>query len=91
MYTKIRTRKLEKGYESLFLDTIYLGKCSYRFLKLKVKEKPKTVEEKAERKTCFEMATQLATKRDFELAKGNLGGLEKYNTARVLQCLYECR
>ena len=70
---RIREKKLTGGNISLYLDIYRSGKRSYEFLKLFVKEKPRTPEERKEIKETYQLAEQIRTKRESELNHTEFG------------------
>ena len=70
---RLREKKLSGGNISLYLDIYRSGKRNYEFLKLFIKEKPRTPDERKQIKETYQLAEQIRTKRESELNHTEFG------------------
>ena len=71
---KVTLRKRNKGGKiSLYLDFYHLGKRKYEYLRLYLKDKPRTAEERSSNKTTLELAEKIRAKRQLEIQNNIYG------------------
>ncbi len=79
MATKLRYKPATNGFETIYLDTCFNGTRKYKMLGFKVKCKPKSAEEKHDRKEKENLAKQIANQMDLDMMRGKFHLEEKIN------------
>jgi len=71
---KVTLRKRNKsGKISLYLDFYHIGKRKYEYLRLYLKEKPRTAEDRSSNKKTLELAENIRAKRQLEIQNNIYG------------------
>jgi len=77
---KIRYKKIKGGNLSIYLDIYNNGKRSYEFLKLYIKDNPRSPIERNQNQENLELAEKIRTKKENEIKSAEYGITQKNNS-----------
>lgn len=70
---RLREKKLQNGFNSLYLDIYQDGKRKYIFLKIYVKINPQSQSDRRERKELLSLAENIRSQKELEIKHSEFG------------------